>query len=156
MSSPSDAINALRGDMFRVLSGQALHAAADAPITTPSATDLPSLLVLVNAIAGSFGTHTPNTIDAVSGVGLHGIDSGHRVTAPAASDLASVRTLLNDLETQLQQHASSVPAHFSRQELSASYFEMSGSLAEVCAHANALTEQLNGHFLSALASGVAA
>jgi hypothetical protein len=150
-------VNKLRLDLFRAIAGQIYHADADTPITTPSATDLASLLTLCTALAGSFNAHAANVVDPTSGAGVHGADSGHRVTAPAATDLGSARTLLADLETQLQRHADADGgAHFTPQLLTAPYFEMNGGIFEICAHANALAAQMNAHYLAALASGVAA
>ena len=144
-----------RLDSFRILSGAALHAAADTPIATASAVDVASLIILANSLATSFGLHVPNSVDAITGVGLHGVDSGHRIGAPAATDFASARSLLSEVENTLQAHAASTPAHFTPSHLSAPYFEQSGSVLEVCAHANALQVQCNAHYAAALNAGVA-
>lgn len=155
-------VNKLRLDLFKIVAGQTFHAAADTPIATADATDLPSLLTLVNALATSVNAHVPNVVDPTAGTGVHGADSGHRVstsdTPPvqAAADLATARGLLGNIESRLQGHASSKPAHFTAERLTAPYVEMNGGLSEVIAHANALKAQINAHYAAALNAQVAA
>ena len=81
-------VNKLRLDFFKMLGGQTFHAAADTPIATAAATDLPSLFTLVNALATSFNAHVPNLVDATAGTGVHGADSGHRVGTIGHADRA--------------------------------------------------------------------
>jgi hypothetical protein len=156
MSDAATNLNALRADLFSAISGQIFHADATPAISAPSATDLATLLALANAMAASFAAHVASVVDPTSGVGSHGIDSLHRSEAPAAADLGSARTLLAELEVKLQQHADADGAHFTPQLLSAPYSEMSGSVYEICAHANALAAQLNAHFAASLTSQVSA
>jgi hypothetical protein len=156
MATATDSINAMRLDLFKVTAGEIFHAAPDTPVTTPSAIDLASLIVLANALAASFNAHVPNVVDATSGAGVHGADSGHRVTAPTAVDLASARSLLSDLEVALQRHADADGAHLAVSFLSSPHVEANGGIFEIRAHANALKTQLNSHYAAAMNSGVAA
>ena len=152
-------VNKLRRDFFGIVSGTIFHAGADTPIATANATDLPSLLTLVNALVASFNAHVANVVDPTSGVGIHGVNSGDAVsTGAGAIDLGTAAAALGALNRAFRSHAGNPLAHFHPDRLPAfSFLPTDPTLVPaMCAWANAMTIALNAHYAAALNSEVAA
>lgn len=85
------------------LASTTCHTTADAVnvITSADATDLASLIVLLNEAAADYEAHRI----LVGGGPVHGsADATHAITAPAAADLATADALLMDLARQWYLH----------------------------------------------------
>ena len=155
----TQAVNALRLDLFGIVGGTIFHASVDTPIATASATDLPSLLTLVNALVASFDAHVANVVNGSTGAGIHGANSGDAISPGAgAVDLGTAASSLSLLNRGFRSHAGNPLAHFHPDRLPGfSFLPTDPTLVSaMCAWANAMAVALNGHFAAAMASQVAA
>lgn len=106
--------NCHRYDMTQLKAGAVFHADKSTAIATADASDLPTSIVLANALKASLNTHMASAISSTTAIGVHvAADSTNGPIATAdATDLASVETLLNAAKTKFNAHLSQSGVHF--------------------------------------------
>ncbi len=117
-------------------------------ITAPAATDLPSLIALVNQVRTAFNSHVAVT-DQVHSAPLS-VTSRDAVSAPAATDLASAVLLVNELLAGVPSHYSRPRAHLYPDTVNT--FSLPpvdpADLPGACAAANAVASSYGTHILA--------
>lgn len=145
--------NARRLDMMKIKAGTIFHADASAAITAPAATDLPTSIVLANALKASYNAHCASACDAVTGQGCHIAADATNPTAVAnATDLTSVEALLNDLKSKYNSHRVLTSSHPTADGTNASAAAAATDQATSNTLANDLKTQMNAHYAAAMAS----
>ena len=141
----------IRGDILQVAAGTVSHADASAAIATANATDLPTSIVLTNAIKVAYNAHLASACDTTSGQGVHRAADATNPTAVAnATDLASVQTLLNDLKSKYNSHRALASAHGAVDATNVSAAAAATDQGTSNTLANDLKTQMNAHFARAL------
>lgn len=132
------AINSIKA---QIGAGSSYHLDAyERPVTAANATDLPTLLTLVNELRGSSLVQRADTL-------AHKVVDATTIAAPAATDLATAITLMNELKADFNVHAVSLTYHYTVDTVIAT---ADGTiLADTITLANAFKTKINAHTASA-------
>jgi hypothetical protein len=139
----ADALN----DLKKQLGGPGTNFHLDAyesPVASPAATDLPSVLSLVNETRAVFEAHKADAL-AHKAKGSPGNSS-------RAIDLPTAITLANTLKAGFNTHIGAAAAHYTVDQANAVVANDATDLASLVALANALKGALNAHLASAPAA----
>lgn len=145
--------NALRLDLMKLKSGSIFHADASTAISTATASDLPTVVALANAIKASYNLHIASVCSASTGQGAHlSVDAANGITSADATDQASANTLLNELKTDYNVHRASAVFHHTADGTNAIASANATDLATSITLANELKTDINLHYAGAFAS----
>jgi hypothetical protein len=156
--SPSSQFNKLRNDVVAAfvsaVSGGATEAATPyhkanpasiTPASSPTATDLPTVLVRANELRQKLISHLASTGD----VGAHRAASAATVTAAVATDQATANTLLNQEKARLNTHMGEADIHIINDSLNTIAAADATDLASSITLANELFTDWNLHIAAA-------
>lgn len=153
----ADALNRLRVDMLQVKAGAVFHVDTSPADASPTAADLPTVIVMANALKAelntSFASALQKTITSSTyGQGVHMVaDATNTIAAAAASDLATSITLLNAIKTAFNAHLTQAGVHITNDGTNTVATTNASDLPTSITLANALQGKVNAHFAAALA-----
>jgi hypothetical protein len=129
---------------------------SEATVTPADSTDLPTALVLLNAIRAvwnqastpgmSYPGHSYDTL-------AHKVvDSTDQTAAPVATSLATAQTLANDIKAKYNTHRASATYHYNADSTNAVAAADATDLASLITLVNDIKAKLNAHMASGPAS----
>lgn len=140
----------LRLDLMKLKSGSIFHADASTAISAPTASDLPTVLVLANAIKAAYNLHIASVCSASTGQGAHlSVDAANAITSPDATNQGTANTLLIELKTDYNVHRASAVFHHTADSTNVIASADATDLATSIALANELKTDINLHFAAA-------
>src|SRR5690242_8623684 len=99
----TEAINRLRGDLFRVKRGTVAHAHTSTPISSPNAMDLASAITLANECRSALNTHFGNVFVAETG-GAHCVADANTIGTSAATNESEIGLLVQEMIARFNAH----------------------------------------------------
>ena len=140
----------LRLDMAKLKAGTVFHVDASAAVATANATDLPTLITLINALKASYNTSRASACSASTGQGAHLAADATNVEATVdASDLATSITLANDLKAKFNAHLTQAGVHMTNDATNTIATANGTVLGDTITLANAFKTALNAHYAAA-------
>lgn len=150
------ALNFLRVDIARVHAGLIFHADTTAPDASPTAADLPTVLVMANNLKAEINLHLASalvstTASATYGQGVHlAADATNPIVAAAAVDQGTANTLLNAIKTALNAHFTQAGVHIANDGTNTVVAAAASSLGTSITLANACQTAFNAHTAAAM------
>jgi hypothetical protein len=146
-------LNALRLDLMKLKSGSIFHADASTAISAATASDLPTVITLANAVKASYNLHIASVCSATTGQGAHlSVDAANGISSADATDQGTANTLLNEIKTDYNVHRASAVFHHTADATNVIAAANASDLGTSITLANELKTDINLHYAAAFAS----
>jgi hypothetical protein len=144
-------LNLLRLDLLKLEAGQIFHADASAADVSPTAADLPSVIVMANNLFAEFNAHMASACSSTTGQGAHLLadTTNGPLTTAAAVDQGTADTLLNAIKTAFNAHLTQSGVHAHNDGTNTVAAANATNLGTSITLANALQTAVNAHFAAA-------
>jgi hypothetical protein len=148
--------NLMRLDLMKLRLGTIFHADASLADATATAADLPTVLVMANALKIELNAHMASACDAHTGQGAHvAADAVNPVVAATAVDQGTANTLLTAIKAAFNAHLTQAGVHTNNDTTSTVATADATTLGTSITLANALQAKINIHFAAAMTSQAA-